>query len=216
MMAQLKPRLMQLVRVLVSSFALSGFLVAQPSLRITSPANGTVAHPGEQVTVTVDVSPPIGVFQRVDIISTSPIESSKETLKAPPYQFTIQVPIGIRPNRYQVTAIGSTSPGNLVNSNPIILLVERTDLPVRLRVEPATLLDLPTEAKGYLQAFGAFPDGTETNLTQSSLITYTSDTPGVATVGPQGVVAPVAPGSAKIIVAYGKVRAEVPVTVRGH
>jgi hypothetical protein len=77
-------RLTQLVKVLVCSFALAGCLVAQPSLRITSPADGTTVHPGELLTVTVDVSPPEGAFKMVAVISTSPIESSKETLKRHP------------------------------------------------------------------------------------------------------------------------------------
>src|SRR5580700_2660459 len=137
----MKLRLTQLVRPPVLLCAVMGFLAAQPSLKITTPADETIVHPGDLLTVTVDVSPATGAFQHVSVIGATPIESSKETLNAPPYQFTIQVPMRTRPNGYQVTAVGSTLPGHLVNSNPITILVERADLPVRLFVEPTTLVD---------------------------------------------------------------------------
>jgi hypothetical protein len=40
------------------SCLLCGCSSAQPTLRISSPADGTVVHPGESLKVTVEVSPP--------------------------------------------------------------------------------------------------------------------------------------------------------------
>jgi len=89
--------------------ALTGPLAAQPSLKITSPADSTTVHPGESLTVTVDVSPP-GVFEIVAVNAPTPLGKGKQVLKTPPYQFTIQIPSGTRPNKYAVTAVGVLPP----------------------------------------------------------------------------------------------------------
>jgi hypothetical protein len=104
-------------KLFVAACALAGFLAAQPSLRITSPADGTTAHPGELLTVTVDVSPPEGVFRSVYVVGVDPIGNSKERLTAPPYRFTIEIPNGITPGSYYLTAMGFTLSGQPVASN---------------------------------------------------------------------------------------------------
>jgi hypothetical protein len=214
MIAKLKNRLIWTVTVSLLSWIAPGFLRAQPSLRITSPADQAIVHPGESLTVTVETSPPTGAFQLVYLVGFEPIGFSKEKLNAPPYRFTVQIPTHISPREYLVTAVGSPSPGHLVNSRPITIVVERSDPPARLRVEPA-ILDLLLSQQGYLRVLGEFAEGTTTDLTQSSRIAYASSTPAVATVK-AGIVTPVAPGSGKIIISYGTVRAEVQLTVRGN
>jgi hypothetical protein len=67
---------MKLIGALISSWILTGLLTAQPSLRITSPANGTTVHPGDTLTVTVDVSPPT-VFQYVVVVGFDPIGAKR-------------------------------------------------------------------------------------------------------------------------------------------
>jgi hypothetical protein len=168
-------------RALVLACLPLGSLVAQ-SLQITSPVNGTVVNPGQLVTVNVSVS---GDFQGVDVIGQSPVGSSQQSLNAPPYQFTVQVPSAISPGLYAVTAYGGTAPGQGVTSDPVSLDVERPDSPVSILVEPTILELLPGEV-GYLGVTGLFQDGTTFDLAQSTLVTYTSDTPGVATVGATG------------------------------
>jgi hypothetical protein len=56
----------------ISWLVLTGLLAAQPSLRITSPADGTLAHPGESVTVTVAASPP-DAFSAIFVTGPDPI-----------------------------------------------------------------------------------------------------------------------------------------------
>ncbi|MGA2213970.1 MAG: hypothetical protein ABSH31_11910 [Bryobacteraceae bacterium] len=46
---------MQVAKVLIALCGAAELLVAQPSLKITSAADGTTVHPGESLTVTVDV-----------------------------------------------------------------------------------------------------------------------------------------------------------------
>lgn len=195
------------------SCIVSGFLAAQPSLRITSPANGTIVHPGQSLTVTVEASP-AGAFQQVIVIGWDPIGFA-QPLSAPPYRFTIQIPIKIVPRRYLLTADGMTSPGHGATSDPIEIVVERSGSPIRLHVEPS-LLDLSLSEKGYLRVVGEYADGTSTDVTNSTKIVFSSSTPTVATAQPYGIVIPVAPGSAKIIATCGTVKAEIPVRVRGN
>jgi len=70
-------------------------LLAQTSLRITSPAEGTVFHPGESLKVNVEAS---GKFQQVIIVGWGPIGFSTP-LSSPPYEFTIKIPDGISPGK---------------------------------------------------------------------------------------------------------------------
>lgn len=205
-------RLNRIATVYSVTYALTGLLAAQASLRITSPPDGTLVNAGEPITVTVEASG--GVFQQVYIIGQDPIQIS-QPLAAPPYRFTIQIPSHIRPDRYMLTAHGFTSPGQGAMSEPIDIRVERADPPLRLRAEPTALLDLQLGEGGNLEVIGEFADGTATDLTQSSRISYVSSAPAIARVDSVGRVAPVARGSAKIIITYGKVRTEVPVSVVG-
>ncbi len=214
MRSQSESRLTQLVRLLVSLCILAGFLEAQPSLRITSPADGATVHPGETLTVTVDVSPPKGVFDTVLVGGSTPIGNGKEALNAPPYKFTIQIPSGITPTKYFLAAKGITSSKEFVYSEPIDILVERVGSPVSIVVYP-TVADFTMEQKRYLQVTGRYKDNTTADLTQSDRIKYVSSAPQIATVNAQGIITPVAPGSGKITIAYGDLKLEVPVTVRG-
>jgi hypothetical protein len=63
---------------------------------------------------------------------------------------------------------------------------------------------------GYLRVIGTFADGSSLDLTQSTTTTFSSSANTVATVNAQGIVTPVGPGSAQILI-NGSV--SVPVTV---
>jgi hypothetical protein len=194
---------------------LSRLFATEPSLRITSPLDGTTVHPGESLTLTVDVSPPEGTFQFVIIGAPSPIGFSKQVLSEPPYRFTIQIPYGIRPDRYPITAGGITmSSKQLVSSNEVTLKVERSDLPISIQVYP-TIADFTTKEKRYLQITGTYKDNTTADLTESSTVRYVSSAPTVAAVNAQGIVIPIAPGSGTITVTCGTLHVDVPVRVRG-
>jgi hypothetical protein len=104
-------------------------------------------------------------------------------------------------------------PPQLVNSNPIEIAVERADSPVTISVYPI-VADFTMDQKRYLQVTGLYADGTTADLTESSRIEYVSSAPDVASVQAQGIVTPVAPGTAKITITYGNLKHEVPVRVR--
>jgi hypothetical protein len=189
-------------------------LLAQPSLRITSPADGTVVHPGESLKVTVEVSPP-GAFTELLLIAGDPIGMFTEA--GPPHEYVVPIPKIIAPGQYTLGVLGKPRPGlrmgvNQAFSKPITILVERTDEPTRLEVFPRSINFEPGR-EGALQVTGVFADGQKVDLRLSTKTTYTSDNPRVVTVRPNSVVNALAPGSAKITVSNGKAKVEIPVVV---
>ncbi len=171
-------------------------LHAQPSLQITSPADGTVVSPGQSVTVTVSAS---GTFLLVALVGEDPLGFS-QGLSAPPYNFTLTIPSNIPPDKYAVTAAGAYAQGESVTSLPILLVVEPTTIPQSYRTEPETLTNLWVGVKAHLRVIGRFADGSTANVTYSTRTTYSTSDPGVATVDSSGVVTAVAPGNATILV----------------
>jgi hypothetical protein len=198
--------------LLVATCMAAGLVIAQPSLRITSPAAGTTVHPGEYLSVIVKAE---GTFQLVSIAAPHPLglPFSNKALAEPPYRFTVQIPKDISPMTYALTAMGFTSPGHLVHSEPVNILIERADFPTSISVYPP-VADFTMDQKRYLQVTGLYADKTTADLTNSNQIKFVSSAPGVATVQPPGIVVPVAPGAGKIIITYGDLKLEVPVRVR--
>jgi hypothetical protein len=200
---------MTAARLWVLSCVVGGALFAQPSHRITAPADRTVVQPGQLVTIKVAVS---GKFAQVGVIAWRPVPTTP-LRAAPPYEFTIPIPDHITPGPYQLTAVGLAVPGHPIDSIPITLQVEEpADSPMSLDVHPH-FDELYPGDKSYLQAIGTFPDGRSTILDQSIHTSFRSSAPNIATVDAQGVVTPVAPGYAKIIVTYRAAHAETSVTV---
>jgi hypothetical protein len=198
------------------SCALCACASAQPTLRISSPADGTVVYPGSSLKVTVEVSPP-GAFTDLMLIAADPIGMYQEKGGAP-YEYAVPIPKAIAPGQYTIAAMGRPRPGlHLDNvsqgfSKPITIVVERADDPVRLEVFPFDLRLVPGQRMS-LQVTGVFADGQKLDLKLSTKTIYTSDSPGVITVEPSSVVHALAPGSARITVSNGKTKTEIPVVV---
>src|SRR5580700_7318842 len=117
------------------SCLLCGSLLAQPKLRISSPADGTVVHVGESLKVKVEVSPP-GAFTELLLIAGDPIGMFPKA-DGPPYEFVLPIPANIRPGHYSLGAMGKPRPelhldASQLFSKAITLVVERADEPVRL------------------------------------------------------------------------------------
>lgn len=197
--------LLPLLVLCVSAVALQ----AQATLQITSPANGTVVRPGQAFNVTVTASG--GQFEAVTVLSGQPMPSASP-LASPPYVFSIQVPTNIPARSYALTAIGVLGPGQGVESEPIEVVVERANSPNQLRIEPSTL-SLRIGDRAPLRVIGVYSGGSTTDLNESTLTTFESDTPLVATVNQYGIVTGVAPGSAGITVTNGSASGWVQATV---
>jgi len=203
-------------RALALACALCACSSAQPTLRISSPADGAVVHPGESLRVTVEVSPP-GAFTDLMLIAGDPIGIFPEK-DGPPYEYVVPIPKSITPGQYTLGVVGRPRPGlrladtSQAFSKQITIAVERADDPVRLAVFPTDLSLQPGE-KRYLQVKGVFGDGQSLDLKLSTKTIYTSDTPRVVTVEPKAVVNALAPGSAKVTVSNGKAKVEIPIVV---
>lgn len=187
-----------------------GTLSAQ-TLVITSPIDGTVVNPGQTLSVAVAASPG-AVFQSVIVGGTDPIGFS-DSVGVPPYQFSIPVPSNAQPGKYTLTADGILGPGQGASSPSITLLVERPDNPTSLAVAPGIMNFQLVGDECPLRVEGTFPDGSSSDVTESSYISYQSDTPAVAAVDADGYVTAVGPGSANITATYKGVSTTISVTV---
>jgi len=194
-------------------FTLSACGTAQPKLTITSPKEGTVFHPGETLNVNVDASP-AKAFIGVMINAWVPIDFQKPRF-APPYRFETQIPMNIAPGEYQLTADGATAPDQHTTSKAVTIIVEPSDLPLRLQIEP-TVLELSPGQKGYLRVVAEFGENKSLELTKSTRVIYSSGDTAVATVQSEGIVSALRPGTTKVFVTFRTIKAEVPVNVRAN
>jgi Bacterial Ig domain len=87
---------------------------AEPILRITSPADGTVVQPGETVTFKVEASEGV---KEVIVIAENPIENS-QLVTGRPYEFTIRIAARVSLRSYHFTALSFIKPGQPVYSSP--------------------------------------------------------------------------------------------------
>jgi len=204
-------------------------LMAQPTLRITSPPEGTIVNAGQVLTVTVEASP-ANAFKQVIIIGANPIGFS-QVLEQPPYKFTLPIPLHITPRRggYMITADGILAPGQGASSMPVNIHLERADLPEILLAGDNSLNNgfypSSTPGKPYqlhlnkvgweemLYLMGIFPGREQVDLTESRYVKYSSDNLRVAKINEIGTVHATGIGSAKITITYRSKSVIVPVTV---
>ncbi len=185
-----------------------GSLAAQ-TVQIVSPADGTIFHPGQVISMSVEVS--ATTWQSVGVSAGE--LGTAQPLTSPPYRFQLQVPSDAAPGSYGLGAVGVDQDGQLVIAEDVTIAVERPDSPRRLVTDLGTLdFDHPGESLG-ITVDGIFPDGSKVNLTRSTLTTYSSDNPAVVTITPHAFVSAVGPGSANITITNSGVSLQIPVTV---
>ena len=180
-------------------------LYAQPTLQITSPANGAAYSPGQTFSVSVSAS---GAISSVLIMGPEPFGFTAP-VSTVPYQISIQIPTTTSPNKYTLTAVGMNAQGQPVARASFTIAVQRTDAPASLSVRPS-LLKLNIGQNGYLRVVGTYSDGSVADLSQAPSTTFVSNAPAIATVNNYGAVAALSSGSTTIMV-NGTV--QVPVTV---
>ncbi len=213
-----KPKLVNLVIFGLTAFlafSLCGrcFAQSQPLLQITSPADGTVVHPGQTITITV--APASGAsFVMVGIVAENPIVEG-QYLAAPPYQFSITIPKSISARKYHIQAQGVISRGHGADSPLINLDVEPGAPMSSLRVQPSVVIADFAGENHPLAVWGDFSDGSTMNITNASGTTYSGGNPTVATVNSNGVVTvanPAVRGYVAITVQYGNQKAVINVS----
>lgn len=175
--------------------------IGSSALQITSPANGTIVNPGQAIGVIV--TPADGVrLKHVFIDPEQPIPLSVLS-DTPPFTFSITPPIGARLGDYMLTAWADDATGLTVVSNPISIDVEPDIPPGSITARPSHLY---FESQGEMlpvRIIASFPDGSVTDATESSNVTYMSGNTALATVTASGLTTAVSPGTTFITVAYG-------------
>ncbi len=191
-------------------FVMPSFSQTTGTLSITSPNSGTVVSPGQSLTVNVAASPAGNFTSGVSLVGQNPT-GVVASLPSSPYSFQITIPAGISPGSYSITAFANAS-GSLVSSPPVQLQVERTDQPTSLQLEPNNLSFRFSGEQIPLLLYGTFSSGTQI-VTASSLVTFQSSTPSVATVSTTGIVTAVTSGTSTITASYGSIQATLKVSV---
>jgi len=119
-----------------------------------------------------------------------------------PAQLTVAIPSTIACGLYMLTAEGTTVSGQNVESDSIVIDVERPDFPIFLST---TLSALLLESQGQtttLQLRATYLGGAVLDVTQSSYLTYSSSNIAVITVDTSGNVTAVAAGNASVTGTY--------------
>ena len=190
----------------------------QQRLQIASPADGTIVHPGE--TVTVRVTSPTDRSWSALTVLTKLSDAVPAEAHSVPAEFSITNPSKIDTSgRYTITAMGRSISGELVESDSIDLDVERSDMPISL--SEVNFSHLFAEAPGQtynLLILAHFADGGMMDVSESDRLTFRSTDTKIASVDATGAVRAVTPGTASIIVSYKnlhgpEVRLTIPVTV---
>ena len=101
-------------------------LLAQPVLRIISPNDKAVVHPGETITVKIEASG--AALTGAMIAAEEPIKAG-QVLSRPPYRFSITIPAKTTPGLYTLVAEGASPTSDIPSSEPISIDVERLDSP---------------------------------------------------------------------------------------
>jgi TonB family protein len=101
---------------LASLLSLAAPVLAQRSLEITSPADGTVVHPGQTVAVAVKTTK---AYEMVGLLG-----AGFDTVMAPPFTSSIVIPKNIRAGLYTLTASGAPGNAESDSSAPITIDVE--------------------------------------------------------------------------------------------
>lgn len=172
----------------------------KPVLQITSPPSGVVVNPGQTLTVTV-TSPAGLAFQMIAVIGPDPI-GFNTLASSVPAQFSIAIPSDADCRLYTLTADGLTQSGQHVTSASIQIDVERPDFPVSLSASDSGLALESQGEQVHLAVLADFADGSTVDVTHSTLLSYASSNPAVATVDASGTVTVVAAGNAFVTAKY--------------
>lgn len=176
--------------LLVASFCYA----QQSSIHITEPSDGTLVTGGQTITITVSADSSVEV---VGVLTDGSFPNMQ--VGSLPNQFLQVIPKTTRPRIYHLTAIGVSS-DEVLNSEPISILVEPQDFPIALDTDPV-LLDFESVGDTLpIYVTGTFWDDSTLDVSHSSRTSYTSKNPQIATVDSKGAVTAVAPGTTFILI----------------
>jgi len=182
-------------------------------IAITSPANGSIVHPGQVLAVSV-TSPTDVPFTHVAVLGEQIGFSDLQT--AVPATLSLTIPKNIACRSYTLTALGVTTSGQRAESDPILIDVEPTDTPVSISTTTSGIaFGVPGETSP-IQLLATFSDGSVLDVTESSNVAYSSSNTRVAMVE-GSVITAVSPGRASVRAIYRNagrsVEVQIPITV---
>jgi hypothetical protein len=186
--------------LLVLFLASRALAAQQPTLQITSPANGAIIALGQNLAVSV-ISPSGSSFSQVDVIGDKPLGMTN-IASAVPAQFSISIPSDIPTGRYTLTAEGTTTSGQNADSVSVMIDLERPDNPSSLSAQVSMILFRSVGNSTPLIILATFADGSVVDVTGSSHLSYSSSNANVATVDTNGIVTALGYGSGTITATY--------------
>jgi hypothetical protein len=198
----------QIVRILLGIALFFPSVAWAQQLTITSPSAGTVVAPGQTLVVTVSVSS--GSVAAV-LVAAQDIGATAFQTTAP-YSFSLTIPqavVGLK----NLTAFGVTGPEQVVTSAPVQIDVELSAQATSLT---ASLQQVQFGFAGDqfpLDVTATFADGSQSDVTQSTQVTFASADSKVATVDSTGLVTATGAGTTQISIKYGGQSTSVQVTV---
>ena len=130
-----------------------------------------------------------------------------------PTQVSFTVPAEIACQSYAFTAMGTTASGREVESVPILIDVERPDLPTSVSTPtPKIMMSAPGETAPLI-LLAKFADGLVLDVTHSSKVAYSSSDTRVATINANGIVTAVSPGRVFVKAAYTAAGTTIPTAI---
>lgn len=192
-----KPSAALIVLIAAASTAFS----AAQSLEITSPASGTVVHPGD--TISVMVSSSGAEFKSAGLVGEDPFGFIIPSQSRLPAVFRLSIPQKTYSRKSSITAVGVTIDGKTVFSQPIVVDIELAALPVKLKAQmPELFFACPADNPFPILLTAIFDDGTAVGIDRSSKLTYSSANPAVARVDDDGEVYSRLPGKTVVTATY--------------
>ena len=181
------------------------------NLQISSPADGSVASPGQTISVTV--SDPNNVAYSQVAVLGEPVGISSVATSVPA-QFSLSIPANISCQRYTLVAAATTVSGQDVTSPEITIDVERSDSPTSLStLMPSVTLDNLGETFP-VTILATFSDGSVLEVTESSNLVYSSSNSNVVSVDAMGILTALAVGNVTVTATYaGNVQISIPIVV---
>jgi hypothetical protein len=181
---------------------------AQPKLKITSPAAGTVVKPGQTIVVNVAVSGGSFISVTANVVGSSrgPI-----MLTSSPYEFSFDMPSTLPLGPADILALGTIAAGDIF-APPASIDLERPDSPTSLALN-VPMLELQVGNTFPIFVSGTYGDRSVVDLTKSTRTTYEPADRGVVSIRADGILNALAAGSTTIEVRHKDKRAIVRITV---
>ena len=182
-----------------------------PGVTVNSPADNGIFLPGDTLPVDVDVDPALQATRMLVYLgegserSVEPVE-----IQGPPFTGNVLLPSDYA-GAFSFDLILFNATGEAVGIAGLTINIVPSEVPSQIEASKRTLYlhfpEVDSELERHISVFGKYLDGTQRNLTDPMLgTTYSSNNTSVATVDANGLVTPVAEGTAYITIEHKGVK----------